>query len=1381
MEYKSIFDFLKADERFSNVYMMCISMEKAIITNSYNESLILSRVASELVMKLMIDDSKYRFDFLKKNKYGDPIVKDNGLNVYISLYDMIEKCKEHELIGNNVKKRYEYIRDVGNSNTHGEQLSNYGIVDCEKAHKHLFQISLHGYNKLNKENNQFQYEYYLGNYDFTIQVSPEERENQLNSVRFEEVTKDNLISLYQSKQVFIPINSFKAIYEKYEDSIKDTEKFFSDLDNFEYISYENLDLIQNYFDESAISDIMVDIHNLHNEISSNVMRALDELNKSNLTFEELNTLIDESEDSNQKEIYSNLKTLADDLVKNYLDEYKKEIQSSPITDYAENGRKLLKYKNYKIVEDRYGFSLQEVDENIFLDEDQNNAVEYEGEKPLIINAGPGSGKTRVIIERVAHLVDSIKKSSEESGEKKDKILVITFTRKAAQELKERLVNETDLTLQEVSKIRVSTVHGFCRHLVSKYEPVTYNYLSRHGERALFFKKYKHELGFKRYAFLYDHWIPKVLEKYDEYFSFKADTEKLADCLEQKMGPYRVNNSYYERYIDEFYRHNSRDEYPIYKQLKKRGFGGSSYYYRWLNIAKSYPKFREYMDKTKTCDDNTVLAKANEILENDAILERLPYKHILIDEFQDTDHFQKDIFEKLFRIAKSFTIVGDADQSIYGWRGAYPEYFEGFPKGNGEMITLHNNYRSTRNIVEFNEALIKNKRSIPKDLKAKKKYKAPIYHMFSKTVDDEASRIVDLIANLKKDGKIKYYSDVAVLFRRNSSVDNLIKPLTANGIDYILKENNDYLDQKEVRAMLTLLWYVMPYDPYELNHLGDDFLNYYGFTNEKYESSGIFRLSEETMDILNGIQHDFEESVKREGKRINSIKNRALINFEYGEVFKLEDDIKKEIFEIVDTFDLADLDREGLIDLGITNDYDLDFFMKLRQIKRKVSDPNGNFTTLKLFYELLNVTDYFSEISLENNPHDLKVKDNLALFSHIIKDYESIMGDADFVGLFVYLSRVLKGYSCRQNEFDDGFNKVHLLSMHSAKGLEYPVVIVGSIKQGICPLNYGSGEELFSTPNKYLEYKDNDLSLDEMKYDDEELRTIYVATTRAKEILILSSIGDSPEDVPEFLYDLKINPDINMKMLEPYTLTNMPKIESSKVFKQKDDFSHVKFEDIIDDYLYCEYRYDLANNTRFKVRLRNDKYVDMVMHKLLKSVHGDENISLGRIDAKISTILDYHNIDEFGNAHKIINNVRDYWMDYGNKYDIVKSNVKLMTQLQYCDLHSVIDLVIREDDKISIVHFVGSDEGIPDIETYMACLVYYFSLLRNLDEFKDCEFNKVYLHSLKNNKRYEESFDEDSLDDAFDYIEDVTRQIHYNRFDRTGNCENCEYYNTVCKG
>ena len=190
MNYESIFDFLKSDERFIQVYNMCVSMEKSIIGNSYNASLILSRTASELIMKLLINDSDYLFDFYKKNKYCDPIINKRGEYVYIPFSKMIEKSREYNLIQPDIEERYKEIITLANSNVYGDGLANYGFEDSEKAHKHLFFISQHGYNKLNDTHVLLPYENLLSNHDF-IEVSPQERENQVGNVRFEEVSKEN--------------------------------------------------------------------------------------------------------------------------------------------------------------------------------------------------------------------------------------------------------------------------------------------------------------------------------------------------------------------------------------------------------------------------------------------------------------------------------------------------------------------------------------------------------------------------------------------------------------------------------------------------------------------------------------------------------------------------------------------------------------------------------------------------------------------------------------------------------------------------------------------------------------------------------------------------------------------------------------------------------------------------------------------------------------------------------------------------------------------------------------------------------------------------------------------------------------------------------------
>ena len=1366
MEYISVFDFLKNDDRFDEVYKRCIEMEKAILDQSEYAPFTLARSASEAVITIVAkNDSELNKKFFKDN-------------CDYNFSELIFQCKKKNLISNRIHKKYLKLKNWGNATVHVDNDIDF-VNEYKTDHRYLFDVSKHCYNLFHDD--ELLYEYNLDDYDLKIETYEEERNHQIENVRFEEVSSENLIKTFRGKDIFIPINFINEIIDLFKDYLIDREMFNSDIKDFDYIDDENFESFLDYFDDSVRKDVEERIIDLNGYLSKDILKTINDFDNSDLTFNEINSFIENSKDKHQKQIYIYIKALADDLVKTHIEEYKKEIENSPITQFAENGRKLLNYKNYEIIEDDYGFSLKEVDENIFLDDKQKEAVEYDGDKPLVIDAGPGSGKTRVIVERVVHLVNK--------GIDPSSILVITFTRKATQELRDRLLNETDLDIKDINHIRISTVHGFCRYLVNKYEPVPHNYLTRHGERSLFFKKHKYDLGFKKYAFLYDPWIPSVLNEYDKYFTFKINSKKLEEFIKNKMEPFEDKpnspNNKYKRYIDNFYKENDISENPVWKILESKKISSPSFYYRWLNVAKSYPKFLELMENSYTCDDNTVLTKANTILENEAILNRVQYTNILIDEFQDTDHNQMKIFEKLLKISETFTIVGDMDQSIFGWRGAYPKYFKEFLKKDVKKVTLETNYRSTRDIVEFNEELIKENRPIKKKLKSKKKYHAPIYHLSNKNEKDEASNIVTLINNLKNDKKIKYFSDVAILFRKNKSVDALIKPLEAAGIDYYLKENNDYLDQDEVKAMLLLFWYLMPYDKFHLNHLGDTFLNLGGFKDtDEFKSNHIFRLSQETQDLLYNIENKYQNDLKTIARKANNKIKGYHAWYSYADVFELDDAVKEEIFKNINPFDIGLLDKNGLIDLGITNENDLKFFLKLNQLKaRMFSDDGKKLTTLSIFHKLLNITDYYSEISLDNNPDDLKIKDNLALFSTIINDYESIMGPYDYTGLFNYLNRVLKGYSCRQHESDEGFNKVHLLSMHAAKGLEYPVVILGSIKDDICPLKYGSEKDIYGNiPNDFFEYK-NEKSIEKKEYYEEELRTIYVATTRAKEILILSSIGKDSDDVPEFLQNLKRSPNTKIKSLTPYNMNIIPKVQSSKVFKIKNDFPKVKFEDILDDFIYCSHRYDLANNTRFKVKLKNDKYVNMVIHKLLNSIHYTKgDITLNLIDSKIEAIIEYHNISSSDNANEIIKNIKSYWDKWGREYKIVDSNIKILSQLKYCDLSSVIDLVIEEDGKISIVHFIGSDSNIPDINMYKGFLLFYISILKEFDEYKDKEFGKVYLHSLENNERHEIDYDENMEKYVLEYMEQFTKLIYEKKFDKTRkNCHNCEYYGNVCKG
>ena len=1385
MVYESIFDYLNEDVRFKDVHETCIDMEIMALMDRPKISLFLARKASELLIKLIIDlHPKFKKELdneAKKNQKKHP-----------SLWDMISSSKEEGIISQNIFHRYDKIRYIGNKYVHGTSLDAFGMDNSKEIHGLLFHISLDCFNRYHEDKRHIPYEYQLDKTDYAVEFTSENKDFTLKSIKAEEVEKLALEKRLESKSIFIPINSFNEVIKAYEEKIKDKDKFEKYMEGISYVADENLEGILKFFRGSAHNPIKKDLNEVHEKLSQKFMETLKELNQKELSFTAINSLIKSSKDSEERIIYEHIKALADDIVKSEMEEYVNELKNSPVTQLTEFGRKVNRYNNYELVEDDYGFSIKEVEENIFLDEDQKEAVEYSGEKPLVVNAGPGSGKTRVIIERVVYLVKELKKDP-------SSILVITFTRKATQELRERLINETDLNMNDINHIRISTVHSFCRYIISKYDPMPYNYLRRHGERNLFFKKYKKDLGFIKYSFLQDPWISTVLEKYDEYFNFKVDTEGLVNSIETKMSMKKIKNQQYIEFIDDFYSTHSIDESPDYFERKFSIYRGSSDNFRHLTLAKSYPKFREIMEKTKTCDDNTILEKANNLLENENILKNLRFKNILIDEFQDTDRYQKLIFEKLLTISDTFTIVGDVDQSIFGWRGAFPEYFKEFREKDVKEVVLHTNYRSTRDIVEFNEELIREKRSFEKNMVSKKKYKAPIFHLSSKNADDEADRIVHLIRTLKKDKIIKYYSDVAVLFRMNKSVEKLIKPLEYWEIPYILKDNKDFIKQNEVRAILTLFWYLMPYEKYKLNHLGDDFLNLYGFTDVKYISSDIFKLSKDTMDVLANLQKNFESKLVKSANMNILEHTHNYPNLTYKQVFNINESRKKEIFEGIETYDIALLDKDGLIDLGITNENDLDFFLRLKDLKSKIWNEDNyveKISTLKLFYSLLNLTDYFNQLSLDSNVESQKIKENFAFLSHLIKDYESIMGETDYEGLFNYLSRVLKAYASPFNEEDVGFDKVHLFSMHSAKGLQYPVVIVGSLKQGTGPMNFKSRDKYFTTPRKYLEYKETDEDKARQKHNDEEIRTIYVATTRAKEVLILSTLKDSRSDIPGFLERIKLNPNINIEELEPFNVSRIPKIESSKVFKINDTFNRVNFEDIINDYLYCPYRYDVANNTRFKVKLKNDRYISLVLHNLLENIHSKVNLSnkneieyVGRfseedIDEKINTIIKYHNLKFNSEILNIIKNVKNYWTDYGKDYKIVENDIKILTQMKYCDLYSKIDLIIEEDDgELSVVKFLGTDSNIPDIEIYKYFLVFYMHILKELDEYKDKKFKNIYLHSLSNNKRHDPiPFDQELCDGVLALLEEYTQSIHDRKYGKnTDNCKNCEYFGNVCRG
>lgn len=470
MEYKSVFDFLKEEDDFQEVYEQCKKMEREIVLESYDLSFVKGRtVCEKLINKFARNDSRVSYLYSKKKDNGDPYIPGLG--------ELLKHCKKKNVVERNIIDKYYKIKKFGDAGAHGDNSDEYDITDCKRVHKLVFDITLHCHNEFEYPKN-VSYFYGLDKFDYSIEVSPEEREEQLNEIHQNEVNPENLKDSFSSKKIFLTIESFKDIINNYAEKIENGAEFFKDLENYRYVNDETINDILYNVDDELKNDILNDAKRLSNENSDIIIETLNELNED-LTFKDINEMITSASDDNQRDVYKYIKALSIDLAKNHLSRIKEEIEDVPITYIDENGRKISKHKKYVIMEDADGFYL----DNIYLDDDQKAAVEYDEEKPLVVNAGPGSGKTRILVERVVYLINELKKDP-------STLLVITYTRKATQELKNRLINDTDLSSEVVSEIMISTVHGFCRHLISTFEKVPYNYLNRYGEKSLLLQNSK---------------------------------------------------------------------------------------------------------------------------------------------------------------------------------------------------------------------------------------------------------------------------------------------------------------------------------------------------------------------------------------------------------------------------------------------------------------------------------------------------------------------------------------------------------------------------------------------------------------------------------------------------------------------------------------------------------------------------------------------------------------------------------------------------------------------------------------------------------------------------------------------------------------------------
>lgn len=986
-------------------------------------------------------------------------------------------------------------------------------------------------------------------------------------------------------------------------------------------------------------------------------------------------------------------------------------------------------------------------------DNQKEVINF-GKGNLLVEAGPGSGKTTVIVERIKHLIKDCNVPPES-------FLVITFTTKAADNLKYKLRKE--LLNSTVLKMQISTIHSFClEYLKSKNMSLTLLDGDTSEKKTLFIQKFKKHLGFSNESTLLDYQIPAVLNKFGEYTCFNVDANELVKNISDTR---EVTKEYLD-FVDSlnYFSKKAIDDHD--KPLKKdddesKLFSKSWYNARFLQVAKAYPIYLRLLDEYNYVDYDTLQLKALNELKKDS---ETNYKTIFVDEFQDTDPLQFRIFEILRENCDYFTAVGDVDQHIYAFRSSFNDFFDELIRvDNPDVLSLDVNYRSTENIVKLTEAFIspQRKQTAKKNMRSNDKgYNNPNFLVENQDSIEEAQNIFEIIQYLKENHLIRGYEDVAVLYRKHSdkTLTNLIEKFNNNGIDYSIRGQSDLAQQDEVKSIITLLWYVsrntdFGYVPSK-NELKE--LNLKAFCGDNFKPS-FWSLEDSTISYLNGLQDSYFDEVLRIENEFRKIDGKRSVSAVHN-VKNNED--QETIIKIFKNLKLPE------IDLNEINGNDKDFFKKLDEIKKEIEGEDSP-TILSVFYRLISLCNLF-DIELEYGQIA-----NLALLTQTISNYESFLSETNIKGALFFLSSAIENYESYKKDSKG----VQLMTIHAAKGLEFPVTIITSLQKDKFPMiskdpkrekDFIFPNDTFYTPNEYLRYKtilkedeNGDLkhmpiSIEEENQLDveEEDRVLYVAMTRAADLLILSTIGDAPEQIEwirEYTQPLSFDELSKVKICEHYGNS-----ENGQVTLNYSKYTK---------YLSCPFKYDLGYNLGFARTGIKAANRGTVFHEIMETVNlklkEGEKVSkeeLSWITHKTyKSMFDIEdNLEEFEEFKK---NVFEYYEKYSLNREVLDAELAFEIDMGKYVLNGSIDLVYKTgENEVVILDYKYAQYDENHIEGYTKQLYIYAAALREIPEYAEVNVKKAVTHFVLGDYQHAIEIDENVMNEELIGLNKVACEI-----------------------
>ena len=1056
---------------------------------------------------------------------------------------------------------------------------------------------------------------------------------------------------------------------------------------------------------------------------------------------------------------------------------------------------------------------------IDLNKEQEEIVTYEGDKFLSVEAGPGAGKTRVLIEKVNYMVNEL-------GVKPETLLIITFSTKAAEELQERL-SEGDLLKSDVQKMHISTIHSFCGKILEDAGEVGLDVISDEsgGKNILFIGKHMEELGFVKEAYMSNSEINHISGKYNEYCSFDVDSEKLIRYIEET----RPVSQEYIDFVRNYMEMND-GKYPYDEVKENPEFKKSRYNAKYLQIAKSYEKYEEILKREKAIDFAHMQKNALEIVQRDGF--KTQYTNILIDEFQDSDPMQIALFESLMKTAETLTVVGDINQSIYGFRGSNINPFTYLAKHHRdkfEFKSLPTNYRSTHEIIDISEDFIKHQRPAESALgKAEcgRDINNDIYYLLTdskdtnriKPAEAEATAIFKVIDYLITNKKVNRLSDIGILFRSimqsgSRCIGPLLEKLKSAEIEYSIS-TADLIEQDEIKSVLTLFYHlVSDDDPHKhiFNRWEKEWLNL-----KAYADQILFELSDETKDILYALQDKFEaEIVAKENEVWRRDHSRGGATA-FKNVFSRDEEMLIEIFESVER---PVLSNENLIKYGITKKDDLEFFKRLNELKDSLYSEDVKFyerpTVSEVYLKLLTeITGYLTEdIVLDNED----VIYNLSQITTSLEIFSEVRFERDIRGAFWFIYRTIEGNSGYKPESD----AIQIMTIHKSKGLEFPVVIIPSFKKEKFPKKYENpnpesgwkyGTPVYYTPDSCLRYPKFDEEIGpELSHIMEEERVIYVAMTRAQDTLILSSVAEGVSAVKQTAIengDFKSLPK-GPKRLESAINENLSRcklIDENNIEidvlprtceeEDEDDYCIDLSFTALENYNGCPFRYKLANQIGFSVTEKQEIDEGIFVHKALevinKKIINNGNAFIGN-DEVIKTItelfeksseelLEEDPVEYQKQLDEIIKNVIYYYENYGKDLKMLDSEYPFYLKDKHYALKGVVDLIYEVDGKLGIIDYKNTRLEDKYKDKFKKQLHLYVLALRDQNqEYEGKEISELKVYTIKSKKLLEFEIDEAYIKELEIELENVASSIHNGIFN-SSKCDDCKYcqYKNICR-